>query len=58
MAVPELLAALIERGAWEGDGIKSPAHWLNYYFGIDLGAAREEVRVALCGRASCKALVR
>jgi hypothetical protein len=41
-----LLAALIERDAWEGYGIKSPAHWLNYHCGIDLGAAREKVRVA------------
>jgi hypothetical protein len=45
----KLLAALIERDAWQGDsGMKSPAHWLNYYCGIDLGAAREKVRVALC----------
>ena len=45
----KLLSALIERNAWGGDsGIKSPAHWLNYYFGIALGAAREKVRVALC----------
>ncbi len=28
--------------------MKSPAHWLNYYCGIDLGAAREKVRVAKC----------
>jgi hypothetical protein len=43
----KLLAALIEREAWgDGGGIKSPAHWLNYYCGIDLGAAREKVRVA------------
>ena len=41
-----LLAALIERDAWAGHGIKSPAHWLSYYCGIDLGAAREKVRVA------------
>ena len=42
-----LLAALIERNAWGGDsGMKTPAHWLNYYCGIDLGAAREKVRVA------------
>ena len=41
-----LLAALIERDAWAGNGIKSPAHWLNYNCGIDLGAAREKVRVA------------
>jgi hypothetical protein len=45
----KLLAALIEREAWEGhSGMKSPAHWLNYYCGIDLGAAREKVRVAKC----------
>jgi hypothetical protein len=45
----KLLAALVERDAWQGhSGIKSPAHWLNYYCGIDLGAAREKVRVALC----------
>lgn len=43
----KLLAALIDREAWGGDsGMKSPAHWLNYYCGIDLGAAREKVRVA------------
>lgn len=43
----KLLAALIERNAWGGDsGMKTPAHWLNYYCGIDLGAAREKVRVA------------
>ena len=43
----KLLAALIERDAWHGgSGMKSPAHWLNYYCGIDLGAAREKVRVA------------
>jgi hypothetical protein len=45
----KLLAALVERDAWLGDsGMKSPAHWLNYYCGIDLGAAREKVRVAKC----------
>ena len=43
----KLLAALIERESWgDGGGMKSPAHWLNYYCGIDLGAAREKVRVA------------
>jgi hypothetical protein len=42
----KLLAALVEREAWVGAGLKSPAHWLNYYCGIDLGAAREKVRVA------------
>jgi len=45
----KLLAALLERGAWLGDsGFKTPAHWLNYACGIDLGAAREKVRVAKC----------
>lgn len=44
----KLLAALIERDAWGGNGIKSPAHWLNYYCGISLGPAREKVRVAQC----------
>ena len=45
----KLLAALIEREAWgDGGAIKSPAYWLNYYCGIDLGAAREKVRVAKC----------
>lgn len=45
----KLLAALIERGAWsDGNGIKSPAHWLNYYCGISLGPAREKIRVAQC----------
>lgn len=44
----KLLAALIEREAWGGNGIKSPAHWLNYYCGISLGPAREKVRVAQC----------
>ena len=45
----KLLAALVERHAWGGDsGMKSPAHWLNYYCCIDLGAAREKVRVAKC----------
>ncbi len=45
----KVLAALVERDAWGGDsGMKSPAHWLNYYCGIALGAAREKVRVAKC----------
>jgi hypothetical protein len=45
----KLLGALVERDAWLGEsGMKSPAHWLNYYCGIDLGAAREKVRVAKC----------
>ena len=43
----KLLAALIEREAWLGEsGFKSAAHWLNYACGIDMGAAREKLRVA------------
>lgn len=45
----KLLAALIEREAWlGGSSMKSPTHWLNYYCGIALGAAREKMRVARC----------
>jgi len=45
----KLLAVLLERKAWLGDsGFKAPAHWLNYACGIDLGAARQKVRVAKC----------
>ena len=43
----KLLAALVEREAWLGEsGFKTPAHWLNYACGIDMGAAREKIRVA------------
>ncbi len=34
-----------ERGGW-GQGFKSCAHWLNWRTGLELGAAREKVRVA------------
>jgi hypothetical protein len=34
-----------ERGGW-GEGFRSCAHWLNWRTGLDLGAAREKVRVA------------
>jgi 5-methylcytosine-specific restriction endonuclease McrA len=33
------------RGGW-GHGFRSCAHWLNWRVGLDLGAARERVRVA------------
>src|SRR6185436_7875938 len=33
------------RGGWNG-GFRSCAHWLSYRTGLDLGAARERVRVA------------
>jgi hypothetical protein len=34
-----------ERGGWN-TGFRSCAHWLNWGTGLDLGAAREKVRVA------------
>jgi hypothetical protein len=33
------------RGGW-GNGFLSRAHWLSWRIGLDLGAAREKVRVA------------
>lgn len=35
-----------ERHGWSGAGLKSCAHWLNWKCGVNLGAAREKVRVA------------
>lgn len=34
------------RGGWSGPGMRSCAHWLNWKCGLDMGAAREKVRVA------------
>ncbi|HEV3076588.1 MAG TPA: DUF222 domain-containing protein [Thermoanaerobaculia bacterium] len=47
-ATYELLAMLCEfdeRGGW-GGGFRSCAHWLCWRVGLDLGAAREKMRVA------------
>jgi hypothetical protein len=41
-----LIAELDRRQGWAEWGVKSCAHWLNWKCGIDLGAAREKVRVA------------
>ncbi len=41
-----LIAELDRRKAWAEWGVKSCAHWLNWQCGIDLGAAREKLRVA------------
>jgi hypothetical protein len=41
-----LIAELDRRRGWAEFGVKSCAHWLNWQCGIDLGAAREKVRVA------------
>jgi hypothetical protein len=35
-----------ERSGWNWGACRSCAHWLNWRIGIDLGAAREKVRVA------------
>ena len=40
-----MLREFDEREGWSG-GFRSCAHWLNWRAGIDLGAAREKVRVA------------
>jgi hypothetical protein len=41
-----LIAELDRRRGWAEAGVKSCAHWLNWKCGLDLGAAREKVRVA------------
>ncbi|HJS22670.1 MAG TPA: DUF222 domain-containing protein [Steroidobacteraceae bacterium] len=41
-----LLAEFDRREAWSDGATPSCAHWLNWQCGIDLGAAREKVRVA------------
>jgi hypothetical protein len=41
-----LIAELDRRNAWVEWGVKSCAHWLNWKCGLDLGAAREKLRVA------------
>src|SRR5262245_40374113 len=41
----ELIRDFDARGGW-GNGFRSCAHWLSWRVGLDLGAAREKVRVA------------
>ncbi len=41
-----LIAKFDETSGWEGFGMLSCAHWLNWRCGISLGAAREKIRVA------------
>ncbi len=41
-----LIAELDRREPWGAMGLRSCAHWLNWKCGIDMGAAREKVRVA------------
>src|SRR5947209_7751882 len=41
----DLIRVFDARGGW-GNGFRSCAHWLTWRIGLDLGAARERVRVA------------
>ena len=41
-----LLAEFDRRDGWGGWGMRSAAHWLSLHCGMQLGAARERVRVA------------
>src|ERR671936_1557416 len=41
----DLIREFDARGGW-GNGFRSCAHWLTWRVGLDLGAARERVRVA------------
>lgn len=42
----ELIREYDDSHGWSGPGLNSCAHWLNWKCGINLGAAREKVRVA------------
>jgi hypothetical protein len=42
----KLIAEFDRRKGWEGYGIRSCAHWLNWKCGIAMAAAREKVRTA------------
>ena len=42
----ELIREYDECNGWEGPGLLSCAHWLNWKCGLSLGAACEKVRVA------------
>jgi hypothetical protein len=41
-----LLAAFCREDGWQGPGMASCAHWLNWRCGMSIGVAREKVRVA------------
>lgn len=42
----ELIRLFDEEHGWAGEGVNSCAHWLNWKCGMNMGAAREKVRVA------------
>ena len=56
-ATYELLVMLRQFDAQNGwnNGFLSCAHWLHWRTGIDLGAAREKVRVAKALASACRA---
>jgi hypothetical protein len=41
-----LIAAFDAKGGWKASGHRSCAHWLAFHTGVDVGPAREQVRVA------------
>jgi hypothetical protein len=41
-----LVEAFDREDGWQGEGINSCAHWLNWFCGMSIGVAREKVRVA------------
>ncbi|MFT6037426.1 MAG: hypothetical protein ACI9TP_000208, partial [Candidatus Azotimanducaceae bacterium] len=41
-----LLFEFDEHGGWQGDGVRSFAHWLNWKVGMGMIMAREKIRVA------------
>ena len=45
----DLIREFDARGGW-CNGFRSCAHWLSWRIGLDLGAAREKVRVLRCSR--------
>jgi hypothetical protein len=42
----QLIGRFDQQSGWHGTGILSCAHWLNWRCGLNIGAAREQVRVA------------
>jgi hypothetical protein len=42
----QLICEFDKEEGWDGSGIRSCAHWLNWKCGMSLGSARERVRVA------------
>ncbi len=45
-AMVDTLTEVLETGAWEGDGIRSPGHWLSWQASISTARAHALVRIA------------